>query len=77
VSGQSGLTANWNLTPMVSFGTRRVRNASGLLFNHGDLRHSQLYHRSVTRSYYRGAAGAILVYDITKSVAITLRGAAN
>lgn len=22
--------------------------------------------RSVTRSYYRGAAGAILVYDITK-----------
>jgi len=24
--------------------------------------------RSVTRSYYRGAAGAILVYDITKSV---------
>jgi GTPase SAR1 family protein len=23
-------------------------------------------HRSVTRSYYRGAAGAILVYDITK-----------
>ena len=25
-------------------------------------------YRSVTRSYYRGAAGAILVYDITKSV---------
>lgn len=24
--------------------------------------------RSVTRSYYRGAAGAILVYDITKLV---------
>lgn len=28
--------------------------------------------RSVTRSYYRGAAGAILVYDITKFVHCTL-----
>lgn len=28
---------------------------------------------SVTRSYYRGAAGAILVYDITKSVITILR----
>lgn len=26
--------------------------------------------RSVTRSYYRGAAGVILVYDITKSVLV-------
>lgn len=34
----------------------------------------QLYSRSVTRSYYRGAAGAILVYDITKSVTIVLKG---
>ena len=28
--------------------------------------------RSVTRSYYRGAAGAILVYDITESVLLAL-----
>lgn len=28
--------------------------------------------RSVTRSYYRGAAGAILVYDITKSVPLSV-----
>lgn len=33
--------------------------------------HDRSPSRSVTRSYYRGAAGAILVYDITRSAAIS------
>ena len=47
--------------------TRAVSVCDKLLF----LRDSHnLQYSSVTRSYYRGAAGAILVYDITKSVKI-------
>ena len=30
--------------------------------------YDKLHCRSVTRSYYRGAAGALLVYDITRLV---------
>lgn len=37
----------------------QFRSAEGLI-------HSIHFHRSVTRSYYRGAAGALLVYDISK-----------
>jgi GTPase SAR1 family protein len=37
----------------------KFRSAEGLI-------HFIHFHRSVTRSYYRGAAGALLVYDISK-----------
>lgn len=63
---------------MASFGIRQVKSGSGSLSDTGifyDI--LQLYYRSVTRSYYRGAAGAILVYDITKLVAIVLKGISN
>ena len=30
-------------------------------------------YRAVTRSYYRGAAGALIVYDITKYVSLHVR----
>ncbi len=52
-----------------SYGTLQDRSDSGEYMHH---RFSNLMSnepgRSVTRSYYRGAAGVILVYDITKFV---------
>lgn len=56
---------------MASFGIRRAKSGSGSLPNAKFFYYTLHFHcRSVTRSYYRGAAGAILVYDITKSVVI-------
>lgn len=42
-----------------------VRCAFGVICSNPD---TNTGNRSVTRSYYRGAAGVILVYDITKLV---------
>jgi hypothetical protein len=46
-------------------GALSVRGALDVTCSNPD---SSAENRSVTRSYYRGAAGAILVYDITKLV---------
>lgn len=50
----------------LSSGTRLVKSVSGKYQIFLSLIRTHEWSRSVTRSYYRGAAGAILVYDITR-----------
>ena len=55
-----------DLTIGVEFGTRTVQVARKKLKLHIWDTAGQENFRSITRSYYRGAAGALLVYDITR-----------
>jgi len=56
----------------VGYGWARTFQVCVLLTLCGFEVFNKLSNRSVTRSYYRGAAGAILVYDITKYVQVTI-----
>jgi len=55
-----------DLTIGVEFGTRRITiDSKAIKLQIWDTAGQESF-RSITRSYYRGAAGALLVYDITR-----------
>ncbi|XP_058747042.1 ras-related protein Rab-2-B-like [Vicia villosa] len=55
-----------DVTIGVEFGTRMITiDSKPIKLQIGDTAGQEMF-RSVTRSYYRGAAGALLVYDITR-----------
>ncbi|XP_058747038.1 ras-related protein Rab-2-B-like [Vicia villosa] len=55
-----------DVTIGVEFGTRMITiDSKPIKLQIGDTAGQEMF-RSITRSYYRGAAGALLVYDITR-----------
>ncbi|KAI3881865.1 hypothetical protein MKX03_036426 [Papaver bracteatum] len=63
-----------DLTIGVEFGTRMITiDSKPIKLQVWDTAGQEVF-RSITRSYYRGAAGALLVYDITRRAVSTEEG---